>query len=492
VKKFKKVLALSLALAMGLSLAACGDSSSSSSSDSNSGDDDANVDNSGDDTNGGDEDASGDATLDFGEQGSVFNIYCWNDEFASRLTAFMPGYTADDADNPTNGGTMEDGTRVNFIVTPSDDNAYQDKLDSTLPGNADASADDKVDLFLIEADYALKYVNSDYTMNVADLGITDADTADMYQYTKDICTASDGSLKAVSWQATPGLFAYRRDIATEVLGTDDPDEVQEYVKDWDTFKDTAAKMKDAGYTMLAGYDDSYRVYSNNVSNPWVTDGVLTIDPKIEQWIEDTKEFKDAGYLNEGCGLWSDGWAKEQGPDGHTFGFFYSTWGINFTLAGYSLADSDAAQEVGNGLYGQYAVCQGPDAFYWGGTWICGATGTDNEQLVHDIMYSMTCDKDIALAITEETQDYTNNQPAMEELAQDFSSDFLGGQNHIALFVDAAKEIDMSNTCPYDQGCNEEIQTAFKDYFDGTVDYDTALANFKQAITTKYPELTVAD
>jgi multiple sugar transport system substrate-binding protein len=45
----------------------------------------------------------------------------------------------------------------------------------------------------------------------ADVGLSDADVANMYQYTKDICTV-DGKLKAVSWQATPGLYAYRRDL----------------------------------------------------------------------------------------------------------------------------------------------------------------------------------------------------------------------------------------------------------------------------------------
>ena len=48
---------------------------------------------------------------------------------------------------------------------------------------------------------------------------------------------------------------------------------------------------------------------------------------------------------------------------------------------------------------------------------------------------------------------------------------------------------MSNAGPYDQGCNEGIQTAFKDYFDGVVDIDTAKKNFETIIMEKYPELT---
>lgn len=42
-------------------------------------------------------------------------------------------------------------------------------------------------------------------------------------------------------QATPGLFAYRRSIAKDVLGTDDPEQVQAAVADWDKFN--AVKLK---------------------------------------------------------------------------------------------------------------------------------------------------------------------------------------------------------------------------------------------------------
>ena len=64
-----------------------------------------------------------------------------------------------------------------------------------------------------------------------------------------------------------------------------------------------------------------------------------------------------------------------------------------------------------------------------------------------------------------------------------------GQNHIALFAEAAKKIDMSNAGPYDQGITESFQAAFKDYFTGNVDEDTAKENFKTSVQEKYPELT---
>ena len=423
-------------------------------------------------------------------EGSVLNVWCWNDEFQSRFNDYYPEVKEIAADKSTT--TLNDGTIVKWTINPNENNNYQNKLDEALLAQDSAAEDDKIDIFLIEADYALKYVDSPYTLDVrADIGLTDDELAGQYKYTQDIASA-DGVLKGVTWQATPGLFAYRRSIAKDVLGTDDPAEVQTYLNDWDKFNEVAEKAAEKGYKMLSGYDDSYRTFSNNVSAPWVDGTTVKVDPNIMKWVEQTKEFTDKGYNNKSS-LWNDVWAADQGPTGKVFGFFYSTWGINFTLLGNSLATPVAEggkEEVGNGIYGDYAVCEGPQAYYWGGTWICAAAGTDNTATIKNVVEKLTCDKDIDKQITLDTQDYTNNVEAMNEIANsDYQSAFLGGQNHIALFAKSAEKIDMSNAGPYDQGCNEGIQAAFKDYFDGAVDMNGAKANFEKTIMEKYPELT---
>ncbi len=418
-----------------------------------------------------------------GEEGAVLNIYCWNEEFQSRFTDYF--------EKP---GLVPDGVEVKFIITPNQDNAYQNALDEALLNQENAAADDKIDIFLVEADYALKYVNTDYTLDVVnDIGLTEADLADQYQYTRDIVTDSNGVLKGTTWQATPGLFAYRRSIAKDVLGTDDPVQVQDALANWDKFDDVAVTAADKGYKMLSGYDDSFRTFTNNVAQPWVDENnKIVIDPNVMRWVEQTKSYTDKGFNNKTT-LWAPEWAADQGPAGKVFGFFYSTWGINFTLLGNSLATPEAeggVAEVGNGIYGDWAVCQGPENYYWGGTWICAAAGTDNKTLVHDIMYTLTCDATTMNQITVDTQDYTNNIAAMNELASsDFESDFLGGQNHIALFADAAPKIDMSTISPYDQAMTEQFRLAFKDYFDGKVTKEQALENFYTAVIEKHPELT---
>ncbi len=412
--------------------------------------------------------------------GKVLNIYCWNDEFKRRMQDHYPGYV-----------TNEDGTGkigdvlVKWHETASADGAYQNALDAALDKQADAKADDKVDIFLVEADYALKYVDDPASMDVKDLGITDADLAQQYQYTKDAMTSSDGKLKGVSWQACPGLLVYRRDIAKEVLGTDDPAEVQKSVADWATFEATAATMKDAGYYMVSGYDDTFRVFSNNATSKWVVDGKLNIDSQMKAWAEQTKKFTDNGYNNK-TSLWNDAWNTGFFPESKVFCYFGPAWFIDFSMK-YDIKD----ETVSIADEGGWAATEGPQGFFWGGTWMCAATGTDNADLIKDIILKMTTDADVMTGIVNKDNDFVNNKGAMEALAKtDYKNTVLGGQNPLPMFCAAAGNVSLENCTGYDQICNEQFQAAMKDYFDGNCSYDEAIAAFKAKIKEAYPGITV--
>lgn len=399
-------------------------------------------------------------------EGKVLNIYVWNDEFSSRFNDFYASKLPSDV-------------KVNFVQTANQDNAYQNKLDEVLLNQKNAAADDKVDIFLVEADYALKYVDTPYTLDVKkDIGLTDADLANQFKYTKDVMTDSKGVLKGVSWQACPAGFAYRRSYAIDVLGTDDPAEVQKALSDWTKFDEVAAKAKAKGYFMVSGFDDSFRVFSDNVKTKWVNGNKITIDPMINRWIAQTKEYTDKGYNNK-TSLWDGEWSKGMMDDGNVFGYFGPAWFIDFCMP----HDEGSA-------FGDWAFCKGPQGFSWGGTWVCGAAGSDNIELIKDIMYTLTCDKATMVKIAKQTGDFTNNEPAMKEVAaSDYKNDFLGGQNHMAFFIDSAASIDKSFISPYDQGMNEKIQQAMMDYFNGTVTLDKAWDNFYTAVTELYPNLT---
>jgi len=415
-------------------------------------------------------------TAAISDGGKVLNIYCWNEEFKSRLTDHYPGYSEIDATS----GKIGDVT-VKWNITANKDNAYQNNLDEKLLKQNSAAADDKIDIFLVEADYALKYVDTEYTAAVKDLGITDADLANQYQYTKDIVTDSKGVLKGVSWQGCPGALFYNREAAKDVFGTDDPAEVQKLVKDWATFNATAETLQGKGYTVMSSAMDSYRVYSNNVTTKWVVDGKINIDDNLMKWVEDSKKLVDAKQTGT-HELWSDDWNKGFYPQGKVFCYFGPAWLVNFSMA----AETDGS--IAN--LGGWGATEGPQGFFWGGTWICAANGTDNSSLVKDIMLKLTCDETIMTEIVVDDDDFVNNKPAMEAMAADanYKSAVLGGQNPLGIYCAGVDGLDLSNLSKYDQGCNEEFQKAMKNYFDGNATLEEAKELFYKNVVVKYPEL----
>ena len=471
-RKFKKALVLSLACAMGLSLVACGGNDDATTEAKK---DDTTTEAAKDDAS----DATSEAEVSGSDEGKVLNIYAWNEEFKSRITDHYPGYEEVDATH----GKIGD-VDVVWTITPNNDNAYQNNLDQQLLKQADASADDKIDIFLVEADYALKYSDTDYTMAVSDLGITDDELANQYDYTKKILEDSNGVLKGVSWQSTPGVLIYNREIAKDMWGSDDPAEVQKHVSDWDTFYATGSELAAKGYKLTATVNDSYRVYSNNVSSKWVEDGKLNIDPQFKAWTDAEKASYEAGQTTTGD-LWSDEWSAGFYPDGKVFAYFGPAWLINFSMG------QDDEKSIAHA--GGWGATEGPQAFYWGGTWICAATGTDNPTLVADIMRKMTTDETILKDIVSKDSDCINNKNVLSSLASDDSFGFsvLGGQNPFGLFTENVEKIDLSNLSAYDQGCNESFQKIMKDYFSGQyATYDEAIEAFKQDVATKYPAITV--
>jgi hypothetical protein len=507
--KLKRVLAGALSLCMvGSMLTACGSSSSSDDAASSSKKADSSK---ADSSKAGDSsaaDSSSEApkaerknTAELhGKDSSdksknTLRIYCWNTEFKLRFdAAYAKGgkYKVETASYKDDKGKelteikKIDGKDIEWVQVQNEGGAYQKALDEALKGQKES--DNKVDMFLIEADYALKYTDSkdtDYSGLVAlspqDIGITDDDTKNMYEYTKDaVRDPISGDVKALSWQATPGLLYYDVAMAKEVLGTDEPDKVQEFVKDWDTFKDTAKKMKDKGYIMLSSFADTFRVFGANMTAPWVTDKKLNLDPQMEAWIKQTKEFTDNGWNNK-TDQWTDAWNADMRKGAKVFCFFMPSWGVDNCL--YKQGGDDAK--------GKWKATVGPAGWFWGGSWICGAVDSDNQDIVADIMKTMTCNTDVAKFLIDSVGEMVNNKEAVAQAKDSYKNEFLGGQNHIALMSESADKISLKGKISaYDQTCVEKLQGDMAEYFKGTASYDDCLKKWKQDVKAQFADVDV--
>lgn len=413
------------------------------------------------------------------DNGTVLNIQCWNDEIRELFEKYYPGYER--VDDTT--GKLGDVT-VKFIVTSTEDNAYRTNLDTALAGNASAAPEDKVDLFLTDADSVQNDTRTDgFAMKLSELGITEDDLSDQYSYIREAASDTDGELRGAAWEACAGGLIYNREIAQSVLGTDDPEEVQEAVKDWDSFAETAEKLRKAGYQITATANDTYRAYAANKAKAWVSeDGMLQIDDSLKEWAESAKALVDAKETGTAA-IWSEDWSAGFYEETPVFAYFGPLWFVTS-----SMCEGEDGSVADNG---GWAMTEGPQGFSWGGTWICAAEGTDNPTLVKEVILTLTANAEVQKEMASAGIS-VNNSSVMNELADDdtIGVDALGGQNPFRVLSANAETITASKRSVYDAGCDEAFRSAMKTYFDGNATYEEAVESFQKNIAEKYPELSV--
>ena len=455
----KKVISALAALAMLASFTACGNTDDESSAPKN--------DNS---SSKSEESSKSDGSK------TTLNLWAFTDEVPGMVNKYMEM-------NPDFAAKYD----VNTTIIATTDGAYQPALDQALA----AGGKDAPDLYCAEAAFVLKYTQGEaakYAAPYKDLGI-DVDgkikEADIAQYSVDIGTR-DGDVVALGYQATGGAFIYRRSIAKEVFGSDDPATIQKEVgPGWDKFFEAADTLAGKGYGIVSGDGDIWHAVENSSDSGWIVDGKLTIDPKREEFMDLSKKLMDNGYHND-TEDWGDAWFAEMAGKGDKgiFGFFGPAWLINYTMAGNS-----GGTKVGEGTYGDWAVCEPPIGFFWGGTWLLANKDSQNKEAVGQIIEWITLDSsDTGLQYMWANGTYDPEKPTKDCVASgtvmkrsDGSVDFLGGQNMFDVFIPGNTYANGKNLTQYDETINKYWRDQVRQYTSGQKSRENAIKDFKQQV-----------
>ncbi len=406
----------------------------------------------------------------------VINIYTFTDEVPKMLQRYLEL-------NPDFGYT------INPTIIATTDGLYQPALDQALAaGGADAP-----DMYCAESAFVLKYTQGDmasYAAPYEELGIdvaAETKAADIAQYTIDIGTRpADGKLVGLGYQATGGAFIYRRSIAKDVWGTDDPAAIAEKVgPGWDKFFAAAAELKAKGYGIVSGDGDIWHAVENSSEKGWIVDGKLYIDPAREAFLDLSKSLKDNGYYND-TRDWTDAWFADMKGIGAQpiFGFFGPAWLINYVMAGNS-----GGTKAGEGTYGDWAVCNPPVGFFWGGTWVIANASSEKKEAVGKLIdwITLQCDDkglqyywaNGTLNGEGGTKDTVASGTVMAMSNGELA--FLGGQNMFDVFVPANQFANGKNLTQYDETINNIWRDQVRQYTAGNLDRAGAIAAFKQSV-----------
>lgn len=414
--------------------------------------------------------------------GTVLKIACWNWEFREFVEAYY---------------TPPEGITIDWVQQTNQGGAYQNMLDTMLKNNETASANDKIDIFLAEADYIKKYSCSDVSFDMSNF-VTD--TSNMYDYVLNAGKDQNGVLKAVSFQACPSALIVRRSIAKDVLGTDDPAEVQSKLDTWEKFEAVAADAKAKGYYMLGSSMDSYRVFMNGSDDCYIKDNKFALTPAFDQWIKQAESFDKNGYATKGK-IWGEEKTNEMKANGKMMCTFGPSWYYSFSMG--------AAWDKDTGSHGDWMIVKGPQEHFWGGTWLLAAKGTDNTDAVKDFLNKFTNDDAMAEKLikgegltnydTKEPKtnpQFPNNKRIIDKYAADsnYKNEFLGGQNDIAVLKEIVANIkwDTTKHTEIDQTLNEVLPEKMHEYTIGAEGVDskeTALKNFYDALAGVDPTIT---
>lgn len=365
------------------------------------------------------------------------------------------------------------GIEVDLQIIPIEN--YEAKIRPLL-----ATGQEVPDIFVGEAAYVRQFVEAGYWESLSKAPYN-ADVSGMYEYAAEMGTNKDGDVVALTWQTTPGGWFYRRSIAQDLFGSDDPAEVGKLFADWDAVLDTAQTLQDAGYTMFSGIGETlFRIFYSNRTEPWVNDNnEFFIDQQIKDYILMAKTIRDAGFdakLSDWSGPFFE--AMNTTPaDAEVFVYGWPTWGLQFVLSGQENSSGD------------WAVTSGPGPFFWGGTWLGIYKDSPNKRAAWEFIHMLTQDESYMAEYTRRSEDFLSNKKVMAEVIDDFSSSTLGGQNHFAYFADQAEDIDGSAIQGYDYQINQILLQVMNEYLDGALGYDEALAALTSRTLEAFPRLT---
>ncbi len=376
-------------------------------------------------------------------EGKKLTILCYNDYIKSQVENI--------ADR------LPKNVEINYIIA---DILYIDDYRDGLSENLEPDGEDTVDLFMTEPDLIGEMV--DFGASLTSLGITDKNRSSMFAYSRDMCTGSDGEQRAAVIINSPGVFLYDREVAKEVFGTDDPDKVQEHLSDWDKFLESAEKLKKKGYYIIPDTNSMYNAYDAKAKKRWVSSkGKIQIDENRSDWAKFSAKLVKNGYTPNYL-TWSFEW-MESFDSGEIFGDFAANWLAEYTI--------EMLSERKN-----WAVCQGPQGFIWGGNILAVNKNSDNYGLAAEIMRLLCVDGNIA----EGEGDIPNNR-ALVKKSKGYEIEALGGQNPYGVYRKSLDSVDYSGrkNDPNYYDLTVLYRDVMVEYINGNVSFKEATADFKE-------------
>lgn len=435
-------------------------------------------------------------------------------------------------ENFTAAGKKYEGMEIEFVIIPTAD--YLTTILPVLETGVGAP-----DVFTGELDMIQNFMEGGYLADLealmkADSTLDfDATKADFQSYIWESGTDLDGTLRALSWQVTPGAIFFKTDMAEAVWGDEagfpsetDAGNYNQNVSDWvsenkfDSLENLVESSKEvkafnANWRLFPN-DDAIRFFAKGTddSSSWIGEDGKINPAKLEEqkvymqtvadMYGDSIEDSLTANIGEWSGEWFGGLGKSfkdaEGNEYQTMAYSLPTWGLFYVIApNVEVVDAngdtcavpadDASQAEKDAFAlctpkGNWGMASGPNSYFWGGTYLGIRKGSDATDAAYDFVSSMLFDTERMTARAANGDVYSRISVMNDILADYPGNDVLGGMNHYTAFLAEAEKISFENVTKYDR----QLDTLFGTYVTNYKRQDEGSETMEEAFNSFYKEL----
>lgn len=365
------------------------------------------------------------------------------------------------------------------VVNPND---YLQKLQSGI-----ASGSDVPDIILGESAYRGKLFDLDVLDNL-EAAPYNFDKSTVVDYVAPYISNSKGEVIAVDQALTPAGFAYRRDLAKQYWGTDDPAELEKKISTWDDFITMGKELKDksAGKVlMFPGLGDAYLALKGQNFGSYVNGTEIDLTSKLQKPLNRLFEMRDAGIIGKNE-LWTPAWSASMAKGEFMF-YPMAPWGAKWHI---SANDPD-----GSGRWGLVKAPEG--GFTRGGTAVGIYKDSKAKELAWTfIQFAYLSDEGSAYNFTAfgnmtSSKSFYETQKALIDAPGPYD-EFFGGQNLAKYFVEnIIPDMKGEAQSKYDSVVDSVFNALYPLWMkDESVTADSALQKFIQETKNKASDATV--
>lgn len=299
-----------------------------------------------------------------------------------------------------------------------------------------------------------------------------------------LSTSEDGKLVGIEVSPPFAGLSYKRDLAKQYFGTDDPDELEKILTDWNVFTEKGKQVNEQSggkVFMFAGVSDIIKILNGQNNIPLINENNLNLKESLAPILTRTLDMQNGGIVDR-LEADSPAYFASYATRNHIF-YPAATWAPTFVI---KPNDKNGA--------GNWGIMSAPEGgFLAGGTIVAIPQKAKNKQAAFEYIKWMYLSDEGAISNRDHLE-YFNTMKATYNNSEFYSiaDSFFGGQDVQKKFAEIALSVIVGpSVTKYDREINSAINLAVKTINSnekGNISVDSLIDSVEKDIMSQVPEL----